>query len=89
MVSIYLDQKENELFSKALGAFRQASMAIWLQLPEKELSVNRDSYDAQTNNLDWRLIVDTYETVLKLIGKVESKIAKRNGRCKCRQLTMQ
>ena len=56
-----------EIFSNALSAFRQASFAIWLHLPEKENPVDRDSYDAQTKKLQWNRFVDTYEKALKLI----------------------
>src|SRR3990172_5882523 len=37
MASIYLNEDENKVFSQTLGAFRQASMAIWLNLPDDQI----------------------------------------------------
>jgi len=34
IASIYLDDKADNIMSNALGAFRHASMAIWLSLPD-------------------------------------------------------
>src|SRR5690242_5592368 len=44
LASLFLKTDEKKIFRKALGAFRQASMAIWLSLPEGQLPVNKMSY---------------------------------------------
>jgi hypothetical protein len=68
MASIYLNEDEEKVFSQALGAFRQASMAIWLNLPDGEIPhVNKRSYGDETNRLDWELFTETYDKALKLL----------------------
>ena len=68
MASIYLNEDENEAFSQALGAFRQAGMAIWLNLPDDEIpSVNKISYGDETKHLDWMLFSETYKKALTLL----------------------
>lgn len=61
MASIYLDEEANKLMSNALGAFRQASMAIWLSLPDEELRVNKESYGNDVKNVNWERLKDRYD----------------------------
>ena len=67
MASIYLNEDEKKVFSQALGAFRQASMAIWLNLPDDQIPVNKESYNEQIKSLDWNLFTETYEKALTLL----------------------
>jgi hypothetical protein len=67
LASIFLKDDEKEVFRKALGAFRQASMAIWLSLPDDQLPVNKMSYGEETKRLDWDLFTETYENALALL----------------------
>jgi len=67
IASMYLDKPEREVFSKALGAFRQANMAIWLSLPDDELKVNKLSYSSEIRNLDWERFTSTYEKASELL----------------------
>ena len=67
MASIYLNEDENKVFSQALGAFRQASMAIWLNLPDDQIPANKRSYGDQIKTLDWNLFTETYEKALTLL----------------------
>ena len=53
MASIYLDDETNKIMSNALGAFRQASMAIWLSLPNDQCPANNNSYDLSIRELNW------------------------------------
>jgi len=61
MASIYLDDEADRIMSSALGAFRQASMAIWLSLPNDQCPVNKNSYDTSTKKLNWEKFAETYE----------------------------
>jgi hypothetical protein len=61
MASIYLDDEADKIMSNALGAFRQASMAIWLSLPNDQCPANKNSYDPSTRNLNWSDFMETYE----------------------------
>lgn len=67
MASIYSNEDERKVFSKALGAFRQASMAIWLSLPDDQIPVNKVSYGTETKSLNWNLFTETYEKALGLL----------------------
>jgi hypothetical protein len=67
IASMYLDKREREIFSKALGAFRQANMAIWLSLPDDQLAVNRLSYGEGMRALDWERFISTYEEASKVL----------------------
>jgi len=60
MASIYLDDEVDKIMSKALGAFRQASMAIWLSLPNDQCPANKNSYSPGIRNLDWSNFTETY-----------------------------
>jgi hypothetical protein len=67
MASLYLNEDENKVFSQALGAFRQASMAIWLHLPDGQIPVNKMSYSDETKSLNWGRFTETYDRALKLL----------------------
>jgi hypothetical protein len=67
MASIYLNEPERKVFSEALGAFRQANMAIWLSLPDDQIPVDKRSYSEKTRTLDWERFTSTYEKVSKLL----------------------
>ncbi len=69
MASIYLDHEADEIMSASLGAFRQASAAIWLHLPDYQSHAQKDSYDLSTRNLDWHLFGDTYEKAVDCLKK--------------------
>ena len=61
MASVYLDEDGDKILSKSLGAFQQAYLAIWLSLPDKELSVSKSSYSSETRNLDWENFYNAYK----------------------------
>lgn len=61
MASIYLDDEADKIMSNALGAFRQASMAIWLSLPNDQCPANKNSYPLSIRNLNWSNFMETYE----------------------------
>ena len=61
MASVYLDDKANEIMTNALGAFKQAGMAIWLSLPDDECAATKDSYDPSTRYLNWEWFPDAYK----------------------------
>lgn len=61
MASIYLDDEADKIMSSALGAFRQASMAIWLSLPNDQCPANKNSYSSDIRNLNWSNFMETYE----------------------------
>jgi len=69
--SIYLDEEADRIMSEALGAFRQASMAIWLSLPDDQCPVNKNSYDRSTRNLDWKGFKETYD---KAVGRLREML---------------
>ncbi len=64
LASVYLDVEGEKKMSDALGAFRQASMAIWLSLPDDQCPANKNSYHAKTRNLDWNGFVASYESAV-------------------------
>lgn len=61
MASIYLDYEKRKIMSNALGSFRQASMSIWLSLPDEECPACKHSYSEKIRNLDWERFGDKYE----------------------------
>jgi len=67
MASIYLDNKAEDIMFKALGAFKQASMAIWLSLPDEECPVNKNSYSEKIRNMDWDRFTKTYEEAISCL----------------------
>jgi hypothetical protein len=58
IASIYLDNDADKKMSAALGAFRGASKAIWLRVPDNP---HKDSYDSKTQELDWPQLEKSYE----------------------------
>lgn len=72
MASIYLDDEAREIMSNALGAFRQASMAIYLSLPDDQCAANKDSYDPDTRRLNWGWFMDTYEKAVACLENMLS-----------------
>jgi hypothetical protein len=77
MASIYLDDEADKIMSAALGAFRQASMAIWLHTGDQS-DPQRNSYDSSTRNLDWTLFTNTYdEAVACLKSTVNPQVLER------------
>lgn len=64
MASIYLNEEANAIMSDTLGAFRQASTAIWLALPDDECPVRKESYDDSVRYLNWHKFRETYETAV-------------------------
>jgi len=59
--SIFLANELNEIFSQVLGADRQVSLAIWLNMPDGECPVKKDSYPTQTKNVDWVRFGEVYD----------------------------
>ena len=77
LASIYLSEEDRRVFCEALGAFRQASMAIFLHLPAGECPAKVDSYGTETKNMNWRLFKDTYEAARRLLeGKLNPALLK-------------
>jgi len=70
MASLYLDDEANKIMSDALGAFRQANMAIWLNIPDEPHPANRDSYNSSVRNLDWARFSETYEKAVECLRGV-------------------
>lgn len=64
IASIYLDDEADKIMSQALEAFRQASMAIWLHLPDDQCPANKNSFDQSIRNLDWERFIETYEKAI-------------------------
>jgi hypothetical protein len=60
-ISTYLDEEADKTMNYALGAFRQASMAIWLRTPDNP---HRNKYDASTRDLDWPQFGKRYEAAV-------------------------
>jgi len=61
MASIYLGNEADKIMSDALGSFRQASMAIWLSLPNDQCPANKNSYNRSIRDLNWERFKETYE----------------------------
>jgi hypothetical protein len=61
MASIYLDEEADRIMSNALGAFKQASMAILLSLPDDQCPVNKNSYSPEIRSFDWGRFSDAYD----------------------------
>jgi len=59
-VSIYLDKKEYLTLTKVLGAFRQASTAIWLSLPDDQCKAVKESYGPEIKNIIWEKVEEVY-----------------------------
>ena len=77
MASIYLDDEADKITSRAMGAFRQASMAIWLSLPNDQCPANKSSYSSSIKSLDWERFQDTHEkAVACLKDKLNPKVLK-------------
>ena len=69
MASIYVNEEENDVFSQALGAFRQANTAIWLSLPKDQNPQAGYAFSDGTKNLNWERFNKTYENALKLLAE--------------------
>jgi hypothetical protein len=67
IASIYLDEEADKIMSCALGAFRQASMAIWLRTPDNP---HKNSYDASTRELDWPQLGNRYEAAVACLKDI-------------------
>jgi hypothetical protein len=75
MASIYLDDEADKVMSNALGAFRHASMAIWLSLPDDQCPANKNSYDPTIRNMDWDDFQDSYKKAVdSLKGMLNPKV---------------
>jgi len=61
MASIYLGNEADKIMSNALGAFRQASMAIWLSLPNDQCPANENSYGPKIRELNWSDFMEKYK----------------------------
>jgi hypothetical protein len=74
MASIYLDEEADRIMSSALGAFRQASTAIYLNMPDDQCPA-KNSYSPSNRNLDWEGFMDTYErAVACLMNMLNPKV---------------
>jgi hypothetical protein len=70
IASIYLDGDADKIMNYALGAFRQASMAIWLHVPDNP---HRDSgYPESIRELDWPKLTQTYDAAVDCLKKLLS-----------------
>mgnify|MGYP000908844191 CR=1 FL=1 len=67
MASIYLADDADKIMASALGAFRQASMAIWLSLPKGECPVDKSSYDSAVMKFDWSNFSNAYEAAVSCL----------------------
>ena len=84
MASIFLDDETSNLMSAALGAFRQAGMAIWLSLPDDQCPANKNSYDQSAVNFDWAGFNKTYDSAVACLKdmlnpKILEHVEKRKG----------
>ncbi len=61
MASLYLDDEAKNTMYEAMGEFRKATMAIWLNLPEGECPVNKNSYQPKRRNIDWEKLKKAVE----------------------------
>lgn len=68
MGSLYLNEEQKEPVLKALGAFRQTSMAIWLQL--SDCPVDKDGYDKSTKIIDWVLLRESFENADNILKTI-------------------
>lgn len=57
---IWLEGELIESLNKTMGAFRQMSFAMWLQLPRPK-SITPESYDSSIRNLDWDKFMKSYK----------------------------
>jgi len=64
MASIYLTDEVDQVMGSALGAFRQASMAIWFSLPKGECPVDKGSYEPGVMKFDWNNFSKAYEAAV-------------------------
>jgi hypothetical protein len=71
IASIYLDQKEEEILRKCIGSFRQASQAIYINLPDEELpqGLVKNSYDPKIRDVDFPGLRDSYINAIDLLKK--------------------
>ena len=78
---IWLEEELIETLNKTMGAFRQMTFAIWLQLPKNQLpkGVNPQSYDPSIRNLDWDKFIKSYkESKKKLKEAVGTKALEKH-----------
>ncbi|MCH7973929.1 MAG: hypothetical protein IH949_08595 [Bacteroidetes bacterium] len=81
MSSLYLNEEQNKVMGKALGAFRQASMAIWLNI--EDCPLNKESYSNSTKIFEWTLFSESFDvanlTMRSILNpKVLEQISKIN-----------
>jgi hypothetical protein len=69
IASIYLDDGADKIMNYALGAFRQASMAIWLNIPDNP---QKDRYHARQGELDWTLFTKAQDEAVACLKNMLS-----------------
>jgi hypothetical protein len=84
MASIYLNDEADKIMSAALVAFQQASLAIWLSLPDAQIpAVNKNSYPRETRILDWARFIETYEKAVDCLkNMLNPKVLERIERAR-------
>jgi len=83
IASIYLDDAQNEIMKNTLGAFKQASMAIWLNLPDEECPAKKESYYFETRQLDWKRFFEASDAAIGCLkGILNPEILDRLGRAR-------
>lgn len=60
MAQPYLSKDQRKVMRHAMGAFRTATFAIWLRLPDGECPANKLSYDEQTRTVDWKDLSESH-----------------------------
>ncbi len=78
LASVYLNDEANQTMSGARGAFRQASMAIYLHLPDGECRAIKASEASEVRNVDFKRLSEAYEDAFHCLKEVlNPKILKR------------
>ena len=71
VAKVYVDEITDATVHQAFGALRQASLAIWLSLPDEVIPhINKQSYGDVITRIQWQPLDETYEAATAGLRKL-------------------
>jgi len=72
LASIYFTDDQKSILKKSLGSFRQASQAIWFNLPDSQLpkSLDKRSYDKEVFQVNLIKLHDTFDNSVDCLSSL-------------------
>lgn len=76
--ALFLDDAQSKILDTAVVAYRQASFAIFLSLPESESRADRGNFDKGIAFVDWKLLESAYDGAGKCLREMLNPNVLRN-----------